>query len=307
MAGGELGTRVQRWFLPAVALGLAVLLGLTLVGPRRGRSEVILATTTSVDDSGLLDVVIPAFTAGSGIAVRVVAVGTGQALAYARRGDADVVLVHAPEAELEFVAQGHGVERRPVMYNEFVLVGPAADPAGVRGLKSLAGALERLAAAAAGGASGRAGGGPAPPVRFVSRGDRSGTHLAELDLWRAAGLDPAGFDRAWYLEVGAGMAETLTLASERGAYTLADTSTFVAWRSRLALEVLVAQEPPLKNPYHVIAVNPARHPRVNHAGALALIEFLTSERGRAIIREFGRERYGEPIFRLEAGGQVGPP
>lgn len=240
-----------------------------------GRSEIVLATTTSTEDSGLLDALVPAFErANPGHRVRFVAVGTGQALALGRRRDADAVLVHAPDAEEEFVREGHGFDRRPVMRNEFVIVGVAADPAGLRGATTAAGAFARIARAQA---------------EFVSRGDDSGTHKRERAIWRAAEISPEG---EWYLDAGQGMGEVLTIADERGAYTLTDRGTYLAMRDVLRLVVLFEGDPVLDNPYHVIAVTGARNPE----GARRFIDWITGPQAQALIGSFGVERFGRPLF-----------
>jgi tungstate transport system substrate-binding protein len=239
---------------------------------------VILATTTSTYDSGLLDVLIPPFEAAGGIKVRIIAVGSGQALALGERGEADLLLVHAPEAEERFMARGAGLLRRRMMYNDFVLVGPAADPTGVRRASDLAAALRGLHGSDA---------------VFVSRGDDSGTHEIELKLWRQAGLLPP---KGHYLETGQGMGATMRVASEKGAYTLTDRGTFLALQSTLNLAVLFEGDPALRNVYHLIVVSPKQGPRVNKAGAVALAGFLLSEGTQARVRTFGRQRFGRPLF-----------
>jgi tungstate transport system substrate-binding protein len=251
----------------------------------------LLATTTSTQDSGLLDALLPLFHAGCACRVKVIAVGSGEALAMGRRGDADVLLVHSPEAEARFMAEGHGARRLAVMHNDFVLLGPAADPAGVRGAPSASEAFRRIAARRA---------------LFVSRGDRSGTHARELALWKQAGLLPAGLAAAgsWYKEAGVGMGDVLRLASERGAYTLSDRGTFLALRSGLALSVLYQGDAALLNPYHVIEVSPTQHPRINPADARAFADFLVSPATQAVISAFGRDRHGEPLFVGDAAGNA---
>jgi len=239
-----------------------------------GLGVVRLATTTSTENSGLLDRLLPPFERRFGAKVHVIAVGTGRALALARNGDADAVLVHAPDAEKAFLDAGHGVNRRAVMANDFVLLGPAADPARVAAAESAAGALAAVAGARA---------------PFASRGDDSGTHKKERALWAAAGIQPAG---AWYLEVGQGMGATLLLADEKRAYCLSDRGTYLAMRGKVDLTVLSEGDPILRNPYSIMAVNPARHPEVNYAGAMALIGWVTSPKGQAIIGA------------LRVGGQV---
>jgi tungstate transport system substrate-binding protein len=238
-----------------------------------------LATTTSTQDTGLLDVLVPEFEKLTGITLKVVAVGTGQALELGRRGDADVLLVHARAAEDRFMAEGHGAERKDVMYNDFVLVGPAGDPARIRGVKP-ASALTRIARAKA---------------PFVSRGDRSGTHQKEQALWKAARMTPSG---DWYLNAGAGMAEVLRMADEKDAYTLSNRATYLALRARLRSVIVVEKDPILFNPYGVIAVNPKTHPGVNDDGARRFIQFLLSPKVQARIARFGREKYGQPLFHV---------
>lgn len=247
-----------------------------------------LATTTSTADSGLLDAILPAFEAEAGARVEVIAVGTGQALELGRNGDVDVVLVHARSQEDAFVAEGFGVGRRDVMYNDFVLVGPPADPAGVAATASAREAFLAIAAA---------------ETPFASRGDSSGTHTKEQSLWSAAGLTPSQ-ELAWYRELGQGMGETLITANELGAYTLTDRATWLATASNLPdLRLLfggatVAENPDqsLYNPYGVIPVNPERHPDVNSALAERFAAWLTSAEAQAAIAAFGQETYGQPLF-----------
>jgi tungstate transport system substrate-binding protein len=247
---------------------------------------VLLATTTSTQDSGLLDFLLPLFEKESGYAVKTISVGSGQAMAMGRRGEADVLLVHSPADELKLVEEGFGVNRRLVMHNDFVLVGPASDPARIRGSKSSAEAVKAIAGAGA---------------LFVSRGDGSGTHAKEKGVWKAAGLSPEG--QKWYQQTGLGMGETLNVASEKGGYTLADRGTLLArGKSRpLALEILVQGEPLLLNVYHVIQVNPGHWPKVNAAGAKALADFIVSPRTQELIGRFGVDKVGAPLFVPDAG------
>jgi tungstate transport system substrate-binding protein len=238
---------------------------------------ITVASTTSTEQSGLFGHLLPKFTAATGIQVKVVALGTGQALDLGRRGDADVVLVHDRAAEEKFVAEGFGIERRDVMYNDFVIVGPAADPARITKLTDAAEALRRIAAA------------DAP---FISRGDRSGTHAAELRLWQAAGVDPKSFKG--YREAGSGMGPTLNMAAGIDGYTLADRGTWLSFRNRQELRLLLAGDSRLFNPYGVILVNPARHPHVRQEAGRRFIAWLTSEAGRAAIGSF--QIGGEPLF-----------
>jgi tungstate transport system substrate-binding protein len=251
---------------------------LMLAGPAVARPFITVASTTSTEQSGLFRHILPIFEKGSGIQVRVVALGTGQALDLARRGDADVVLVHARAAEEEFVAAGHGVKRIPVMYNDFVLIGPKADPAGVAGLRDVTEAFRRV--------NGRA--------PFVSRGDRSGTHMAELALWKAAGVDLARVKGAWYRETGQGMGPALNTASSMNAYILADRATWLAFRNRGELTILVEGDKRLFNQYGVILVNPRRHAAVKRAEGQAFIDWLTSPEGQAAIASF--RIGGEQLF-----------
>ena len=235
-----------------------------------------LATTTSTESSGLLAELLPPFERANGIKVDVIAVGSGKALKLAENGDADVVLSHAPELEEPFVAAGYGVNRRDVMYNDFVIVGPSADPAKIRGLKDAAEVMKRLASSGA---------------SFVSRADESGTHQKEKQLWAAAGIRPQG---PWYLEAGQGMGEVLIMASERKAYTIADRGTWIAFRAKLDLSLLVAGDPRLRNPYTIIAVNPALHSHVKYRETMALIAFVTGTEGQKIIGSFQKD--GEVLF-----------
>ncbi len=237
--------------------------------------ELVLASTTSTDDSGLFDHLLPAFReAHPEYGVSVLAVGSGQALALAKRGDADVVLVHSPKAEEQFMAEGHGESRRPVMFNDFVIVGPRADPAGVRGLMDGAGALGRIAGA------------DAP---FISRGDDSGTHNKERELWSVAGLEPQG---GWYWEVGQGMGNVLMMASELDAYTLTDRGTYLSMSNVLGLTVLVEGDPALRNQYSVITASEA----ANLDGARAFADWITSPAAQTLIDGFGVEAFGRSLF-----------
>jgi tungstate transport system substrate-binding protein len=246
------------------------------------KGNLILATTTSTQDSGLLDVLVPLFEKRSGYKVQTIAVGTGEALKMGEEGNADVLLVHAPSSEVTFMDGGNGKERMLVMHNDFVLAGPAADPAGIKGLKAVQ-AVEAIYNAAA---------------PFVTRGDDSGTHKKELSLWKAAGLDPKS--AAWYMETGQGMGASLTVASEKGAYILTDRATYLANRKNLQLDILVEGDSSLLNIYHVITVNPQKWPKVNYEGALAFAEFMTAPETQAVIGKFGLEQYGQPLFYPDA-------
>ncbi len=240
--------------------------------------KLILATTTSTYDSGLLDYLLPDFEAQYNAQVEVIAVGTGQAIKTGEKGDADVILVHARAREDKFVAEGYGVNRQDVMYNDFVIVGPEDDPAGIQGMTDAATALARIAEAQA---------------PFASRGDESGTHSKEKAIWEKAGVEP-GDD--WYLSLGQGMGATLTFANEKGAYTLTDRGTYLSRQEGLELPVLVEGDPILFNPYGVIAVNPEKHPHVKYEFAMKFIEWLTSVGAQEKIGEFGVERFGQPLF-----------
>ncbi|MQA14262.1 MAG: tungsten ABC transporter substrate-binding protein [Pseudonocardiaceae bacterium] len=253
-------------------------------GPGDERS-LILATTTSTQDSGLLEELLPAFTADTGWQVKPIAVGTGQALELGRRGEVDVLLVHAPPAEKKLVATGTTGRRLLVMHNDFVLVGPATDPAGIR---------DEAAADALGGIAGAR-------QLFVSRGDDSGTEKKELALWEQAGISPSG---GWYQSTGQGMAATLRVASEKRGYTLTDRATFLALRDTLDLEVLVEGDPGLLNPYHVIEMTTAAGDSVREEGAAAFADWLVSARAQKIIAGFGVREYGRPLFVPDAGKSV---
>lgn len=273
--------------LGAVLLPIGFLLGAPAV--RAGEPEVrtvILATTTSTQDSGLLDALLPVFERESGYVVKTISVGSGQAMAMGRKGEADVLLVHSPGDEQRMVEEGFGVNRRLVMHNDLVLLGPPGDPARAKGSGTTAEAARRIAAAGA---------------LFVSRGDDSGTHAKEKGIWKAAGLSPEG--KPWYQQTGLGMGETLNVASEKAGYTLADRGTLLArGKGRpLALEIVVEGEPLLLNVYHVIEVNPARWPRVNAAGARAFADFVVSPRAQEIIGRFGVDRVGAALFTPDAG------
>ena len=243
----------------------------------------ILSTTTSTQDSGLLDVLVPQFERQTGYSVKTVSVGTGQALALAARGEADVTLAHAPAMEKKYVEEGKMLNRRLVMYNDFVVIGPEADPAKIRGEKSAVAALRRIAEAKA---------------RFVSRGDKSGTHMLELALWKQARITPGA---PWYIESGQGMGATLGIADDRHAYTITDRATFLAFARRVALTVMVEGDRPLLNIYAVMEVNPANGPRVNAAAGKAFAEFMLSPETQQVIKTFGIDKYGQALFVPIAG------
>ena len=264
---------------------LLIALGLTILplSAAAQRSPVILSTTTSTQDSGLLDVLVPRFERQTGYSVKTIAVGTGQALALAGRGEADVVLAHAPENERQFVAAGAGVNRQLVMYNDFVIVGPPDDPAGIKGTTDPLAALKQIAAK----------GSP-----FISRGDNPGTQNLEKELWKLAGVEP---QTGWYIESGQGMGATLGIADDRKAYTLTDRGTYLAFQKRVRLPILLEGDRPLLNLYSVMEVNPANGPRVNTAGGRAFADFMVSGDVQKVIRTFGVGKYGQPLFVPVAG------
>ncbi len=239
--------------------------------PAQAGETIIMQSTTSTQNSGLLDWLLPKFERKTGIHVKVVAVGTGQALRNARNGDGDVLLVHARRAELEFVRQGWGVERRDVMHNDFVIVCPKSDPAGVRGMRDAAAALRKIAARR---------------TLFVSRGDDSGTHRKEMELWKAAGVDPRRASGGWYRETGSGMGATLNVAAGMGACALTDRGTWIAFRNKRDLAVLVEGDKALFNQYGVMLVNPARHPAVKEKAARAFIDWITGPEGQEAIAAY---------------------
>ncbi len=254
----------------------SLILGVMIVSSVYADQQVVrLATTTSTENSGLLGILIPPYEKLSGQKVHVIAVGTGKALRHAREGDVDVVLVHARDAEDELVEQGYGVNRRDVMYNDFVIVGPATNPAGIRGENAVS-ALTKIAGSKS---------------VFVSRGDNSGTHKKEMKLWAGAGISPKG---SWYREAGQGMGKVLQMAGELDAYTLTDRGTWLAFEQRIPLQILVQGDDHLFNPYGIIAVNPDRYPDINYLGAMGLIAWVTSPPGQQLIRDF--KMAGKQLF-----------
>ncbi|TBW38423.1 extracellular solute-binding protein [Siculibacillus lacustris] len=262
------------------ALALALLPAVAVAEER----TITVASTTSTLDSGLFGHILPIFEAKTGIKVRVVAQGTGQALDTGRRGDADVVFVHARAQELKFVEEGFATKRLPVMYNDFVIVGPAADPAGIAGSKDVAAALKTIAE---------------KKVPFVSRGDKSGTHLAEVALWKVAGLDLAAIRGEWYREVGQGMGAALNTAGAMGAYTLSDRATWIAFKNKGDLKIAVEGDKRLFNQYGVMLVNPAKFPTVKVADGQAFIDWLVSAEGQGVISTYQIE--GKQLFFPNAG------
>jgi tungstate transport system substrate-binding protein len=248
------------------------------------QQNLILATTTSTQDTGLLDVLIPVFEKKTGYFVKTIAVGSGQAMAMGQKGEADVLLVHSPAAEMKFVAEGGGIQRLLVMHNDFVVVGPPADPAGIKGSKTSPEAFKNIAAAGA---------------LFISRGDNSGTDAKEKEVWKAAGISSKG--QKWYQETGLGMGQTLNVAAEKKGYTLADRGTWLALQKNLGLPILMEGDPILLNIYHVIQVNQAKWPKVNAEGAKAFSAFMVSLETQGIIKTFGVDKYGSPLFFPDAG------
>ena len=251
-------------------------------GPQQ--KNIILATTTSTQDSGLLDVLLPIFEKTTGYFVKTTAVGSGQAMAMGQKGEADVLLVHSPEAEKRFMADGYGVNRRLVMHNDFIIVGPRTDPAGIKGSRSSIEAFRKIAAANA---------------VFMSRGDNSGTNAKEKSIWKAAGINPEG--QKWYQQTGLGMGQTLGVAAEKKTYTLADRGTYLALKKNLGLDILVEGDAALLNIYHVIEVNSAKWPKVNAEGAKAFAKFIVSKKTQEIVKKFGVDKYGSPLFFPDAG------
>ena len=269
--------------LAGLWLAVAAVLPVAPVPARAQSNIVILSTTTSTQDSGLLDVLVPMFEKKSGLTVKTISVGTGQALALAARGEADVTLAHAPSAEKKYVEEGNMFNRRLVMYNDFVIIGPPDDPARIKGLPKAVDALKRIAESQS---------------RFVSRGDKSGTNILEQGLWKQAGIEPKG---AWYIESGQGMGQTLGIANDRRAYTLTDRGTYLAFQKRVDLPILVEKDRPLLNIYSVMEVNPANGPRVNVTGGKAFAEFVLAPETQAVIKNFGVDKYGQPLFVPIAG------
>ena len=251
-----------------------------LTGSYAEERSIILATTTSTQDSGLLEMLIPIFERKTGFFVKTIAVGSGQAMALGRRGEADVLLVHSPVDERKFMEEGFGSRRRPVMYNRFLVLGPPEDPAKIRGLLEAKEALRRIASSSA---------------LFISRGDGSGTHTKERALWREACFEPEG--RIFYQETGLGMGQTLAIASEKRGYTICDEATYLSLRKAIVLDVLCCKRDPLLlNVYHVIEVNPSKWPKVNSRGARLFADFIVSKEGQRLIGTFGVSKFGSPLF-----------
>ena len=273
-----IGTRIILWTIVSLFI---------LIGPSLALAQtktVILATTTSTQDSVLLDVLIPIFEKNTGYFVKTIAVGSGQAMAMGQKGEADVLLVHSPAAEKKFVAEGYGINRRLIMHNDFIIVGPSKDPATIKGVRSASESFKKIASAKA---------------LFLSRADKSGTHVKEMDIWKAAGINPEG--EKWYQQTGLGMGQTLNVAAEKKGYTLADRGTYLALKKNLGLNILVEGDAILLNIYHVIEVNPAKWPKVNAGGAKAFADFMVSRETQETIKTFGVDKFGSPLFFPDAG------
>ena len=249
-----------------------------IAGCAQTSERLIIASTTSIEASGLYEVLNPPFEKRFACQIYVIAVGTGKALEIASNGDADLVFVHNREAEEKFIKEGYGVNRREVMCNDFVIIGPPDDPAGIKGMKDAKKALKKIADR---------------KCSFVSRGDASGTYMREINLWKKAKVVPKG---KWYLEVGQNMAATINIADQKRAYTLSDRATYLTLSSKVNLEILCEGDPELFNPYSVIAVNPAKFPNVNYLMAMSYIGWVTSQKGQKIIAEFGKDKFGQSLF-----------
>ena len=262
-------------------MGLILSLALSACGsPAPSNPNLILATTTSTQDSGLLDVLVPMFEEQTGYTVQTIAVGSGEAIKMGQEGNADVLLVHSPAAEATFMTDGWGKDRSLIMHNDFIVVGPPDDPAKIKDLDP-ADAFKAIAAAGA---------------TFAARADKSGTSTKELGIWKKAGLDPATEKPAWYLETGQGMGATLTIASEKGAYTLTDRATYLANKDKLQSVILLEGNNALLNVYHVMTIDPAKWPKVNYKGAVAFSKFMTDPATQAVIGKFGVDKFGQQLF-----------
>ncbi len=285
----------RKWKIAALLMAFVLLLAMAAAGCADNESQgpneakepankkVILATTTSTVDTGLLDELLPIFKEQTGYEVSTIAVGTGEALRMGEEGNADVLLTHAPASEQPLVDKGDVINYQLVMHNDFVIVGPASDPAKIKGMKSAADSFKKIMDSSS---------------AFVSRGDDSGTHKKEKSIWEKLNVEPKG---DWYIEAGAGMGDTLRMASEEQAYTLTDRGTYLAWKDKLDLEVMVEGDKVLLNIYHVMQVNPEKNDKINAEGAKAFVEFMVSPDTQKIIEDFGKDKYGEPLFVPDAG------
>lgn len=256
----------------------------TLQAAEPAVKTIILATTTSTQDSGLLDELIPMFEKQTGYMVKTIAVGSGQAMKMGERGEADVLLVHSPAAEKKFMEEGYGITRKIVMHNDFVIVGPSSDPAKIKAAKTTQDAFKKIAASGS---------------IFISRGDNSGTNAKELNIWKEISVDPAG--QKWYQPTGLGMGQTLNVAAEKNGYTITDRATYLAFKKNLGLVILKEGDPVLLNVYHVIELNPAKSPKINIAGGKAFADFMVAKKTQKVISKFGIAKYGSPLFFPDAG------
>lgn len=270
-----------------IIAAIIVALGTATVFAAPKQKNIILATTTSTQDSGLLDVLIPMFEKETGYFVKTIAVGSGQAMAMGQKGEADVMLVHSPDAEKKFIEQGYGINRRLIMHNDFIIVGPGADPAKIKGVKSSTEALKVIAKVNA---------------LFLSRGDNSGTNAQEKKLWKQASINPEG--QKWYQQTGLGMGQTLNVTSEKKGYTLADRGTYLAMKKNLGLDILVEGDAALLNIYHIMEINVTKWPKVNADGAKAFADFMVSKKTQDIIKTFGVDKFGSPLFFPDADKKV---
>jgi tungstate transport system substrate-binding protein len=281
----------MKFTLRNISLSLLLILSLVLAAcgsaapatEPPANTNIILSTTTSTQDSGLLDILVPMFQEQTGYTVQTIAVGSGEAMKMGEQGNADILLVHAPPSEKTFMDAGNGTDRFLVMHNDFIIVGPSSDPAGIKGMTSAVDSFKAIYDT----------GSP-----FITRGDDSGTHKKELDLWKSAELDPAGQD--WYTETGQGMGASMIVASEKAAYILTDRATYLANKDNYQLEILLGGDNSLLNVYHVITVNRAKWPKVNYEGALAFAKFMTDSATQEVIGQFGVDKYGEPLFYPDA-------
>jgi len=275
--------RMLKWTLLSLAVvSLFLRFGMSPVHAQD--KTIILATTTSTQDTGLLDFLVPIFEKKTGYFVKTIAVGSGQAMFMGQKGEADVLLVHSPDAEKKYMAEGYGINRKLVMHNDFVIVGPPDDPARIKGLMSSEEAFKKIASAKA---------------LFLSRGDNSGTEAKEKAIWEATGIKPDG--QGWYRQTGLGMGQTLNVAAEKKGYALSDRGTYLAMRKNLNLDILVEGDAILLNIYHVIEVNPAKWPKVDAAGAKAFSDFIVSSDTQEVIKTFGVDKFGSPLFFPDAG------
>jgi len=268
----------------ALVISLLCMAGMSGSLPAAGQKNIILATTTSTQDSGLLDVLVPLFEKKTGYFVKTIAVGSGQAMAMGQKGEADVLLVHSPAAEQKFMTEGYGINRRLIMHNDFIIVGPPEDPAKIKGIKSTTEAFKKIAATNS---------------LFLSRGDNSGTDAKEKGVWKAAGVNP-GKDK-WYQQTGLGMGQTLNVASEKKGYTLTDRATYLALKKNLGLNILNEGDAILLNIYHVIEINPVKWSKINIPGGKAFADFMVARETQDVIKTFGVEKYGGALFFPDAG------